>query len=93
MLSGQHSNGGGFVEYVKRAHLDAAGVGGGGGLQREWVGMESSHSALNTTQSHNVGPDNPALRTVAKEVREKERRASGVLAWEWVAAMNEAFQV
>lgn len=55
--------------------------------------MESSPSALNTTQSHNVGPDNPALRTVAKEVREKERRASGVLAWEWVAAMNEAFQV
>jgi hypothetical protein len=30
-----------------------------------------SSSALNTTQSHNVGPDNPALRTVAKEVREK----------------------
>lgn len=55
--------------------------------------MESSSSALNTTQSHNVGPDNPALRTVAKEVREKERRASGVLSREWVASLDEAVQV
>lgn len=66
---------------------------GRGGVQREWVGMESSSSALNTTQSHNVGPDNPALRTLAKEVREKERRASGVLSREWMASLDEAVQV